>query len=472
MQRSPHSSPALDPLRHFGVLSLATCAATCTLVYAAVYRLPGFVALGPLRNLAATLLASLPFLLAVLLAERRWPGGAAEAGSPEPLRAPGASRAGTGLDRASMTLLIGGAMAMRVALPGSAIVASDDAYRYVWDGKVQAAGINPYAYAPDARELTQLTSNDHFRPKIYRPDMRTVYPPLAQLWFWLAYLLGGVSFVGLKTIFLLHEAAAVFLLLLLLRRRGLPAGRALIYAWSPLAVVQGFAGNHLDILLVPWLFAALLAADDHPFFSGAALGASAMIRPVTALGGPALALRRPLRETVQCGAGFVVACLVLALPYASIGLDAMTESLRTYGQHWQFNGSLFRLLDAVLNQWAPFRPTLYGAIALCGLAAGFLPVGRDTRLAAGIGVYFALAPTVYPWYLLSVLAVTSVSGGAFPVALPALITLADLVFVDGAVGGRWEVPRPALWIEYVGLYGLVAYRLIAHFRRNRSRAAS
>lgn len=302
--------------------------------------------------------------------------------------------------------------------------------------------------------------------------MRTVYPPLAQLWFWLAYLLGGVSFVGLKTIFLLHEVAAVMLLLALLRRRGLPAGRALVYAWSPLAVVQGFAGNHLDTLLVPWLFLALLLAEEHPFFSGAALGASAMIRPVTALGGPALALLRPLRETTLAAAGFVVACLALSLPYASVGLDAMTESLRTYGQHWQFNGSLFKGADALLNQWAPFRTTLYGTIALCGLASGLAPARPDTRMALGIGSYFALAPTVYPWYLLSVLALLSVASGPLPVALPALITLADLVYVDGAVGGRWEVPRLGLWIEYLGLYGLVALRVIAHFRRNRPRRAS
>ncbi|PIE17379.1 MAG: hypothetical protein CSA65_09105 [Proteobacteria bacterium] len=459
MPVSLYGSPMLRSRRTFGVLSLLTCGLTCALVYAAVYRLPGFASLGPLRNLVATLLASLPFALAVLLAERRWPGSLGLKVNQRVERIP-APR----LDRVDMAVLVGGALVMRLALPGSAVVASDDAYRYIWDGKVQAAGQNPYAHAPDSPALAQLAQGDPFWPKIYRRDMRTVYPPLAQLWFWLAYLLGGVSVIGLKTIFLLHELASVLLLLTLLRRWGLPAGRALIYAWSPLAVVQGFAGNHLDTLLVPWLFLALLLADEHPFFSGAALGASAMIRPVTALGGPALALFRPSRETVLVGGGFLLACGALSLPYAAVGLDAMTESLRTYGQHWQFNGSLFKVADALLNQWAPFRPALYGTIALCSLASALVRVDRDTRMTLGIGAYFALAPTVYPWYLLSILALSAVTGGAFPVALPALITLADLVYVDGAAGGRWEVPRPALWLEYVGLYGLIALRLISHFR--------
>src|ERR1044071_5648462 len=46
---------------------------------------------------------------------------------------------------------------------------SDDIYRYIWDGRVQAAGINPYRYVPAAPELVQLRDDDIY-PKVNRRE--------------------------------------------------------------------------------------------------------------------------------------------------------------------------------------------------------------------------------------------------------------------------------------------------------------
>ncbi len=40
------------------------------------------------------------------------------------------------------------ALLLRILLFPSAPSLSDDYHRYLWDGRVQAAGINPYRYAP------------------------------------------------------------------------------------------------------------------------------------------------------------------------------------------------------------------------------------------------------------------------------------------------------------------------------------
>lgn len=428
-------------------LALALAAVASLVCYLWVYRSAAGRALGPLANLMATVAGSLVLtLLAHHAAQRALPA------------------------RRGLLLLFLGLAAFRLAPPPSAIIASDDAYRYLWDGRVQAAGINPFRYAPVAPELASLVDRE-VHPRIFRPDMRTVYPPLAQAWFLLVALLGG-SFAALKGVMLVHELATVWLLVLWLRRRGLPEGRALLYAWSPLAVVQGFAGVHLDLLLLPWLLAALLWAEERPVWSGVALAMSALVRPLTLLGAPALALRRPFRETLRFGLGFTIASVALTLPYANVGWQALTESLRSYGQNWQFNGSLFQLADALLNQWALFRPALYALISLLALGAAFLPTERRLRLAAALAAYLIWAPTVYPWYLLSLLLLLAPGGGPLPLALPALITLSDLVFVRGVVGGRWQVPRGALWLEYLGIYGLALYQFAWRRRRSlRTRSA-
>ena len=67
---------------------------------------------------------------------------------------------------------------------------SDDAYRYVWDGRVQAAGINPYRYAPADPALAELRDDAIF-PKINRAEYAvTIYPPVAQMFFFLVTRLG------------------------------------------------------------------------------------------------------------------------------------------------------------------------------------------------------------------------------------------------------------------------------------------
>ena len=60
---------------------------------------------------------------------------------------------------------------------------SSDIYRYIWDGKVQAAGINPYRYFPAHHALAALRDTTIF-PHINRADYAvTIYPPVAEFFF-------------------------------------------------------------------------------------------------------------------------------------------------------------------------------------------------------------------------------------------------------------------------------------------------
>ena len=59
----------------------------------------------------------------------------------------------------SLRLLLLLALAFRLTMWWSPPTLSEDIYRYVWDGRVQLAGINPYHYAPDAAELAHLRNH-------------------------------------------------------------------------------------------------------------------------------------------------------------------------------------------------------------------------------------------------------------------------------------------------------------------------
>jgi hypothetical protein len=404
--------------------------------------------LGQLRILAAVLLASLPFAVAARAAQRP----------------------ASGRPQVEWLLLLGGLALLRLCIPLDTICGSDDAYRYLWDGRVLDHGFNPFAHAPQDPALARLREPIFF-PHIFRPDMRTVYPPLAQLWFWVAYRLTPTSFAGLKLVLLVHDLASTLLLARLLRAAGQPVRRALIYAWSPLVVTQLYAGVHLDGLLVPWMLLALLLADRRPLAAGAALAAAAMVRPVMVLCLPALALRRPARQTAAVGLGFAAASALALAPLASAGRK-LVESLLVYSEHWNFNGSLYRLSELLPLGKGHQRLVLYAVISLLGLAGAWLPVGLPGRFLFALGSYFALAPTVYPWYLLGVVALGTLLGGTLVVALPLLVSLSDLVWLEFVDSGRWRVPALALWLEYGLIYGLLLADLWRWRARRRAAAGA
>jgi len=83
------------------------------------------------------------------------------------------------------------AIAMRLILLPLTPELSDDIYRYLWDGEVQLAGINPYRYAPAASELSEIRTV--YKGLINNPTVPTIYPPLAQLAFLAIALAGGAA---------------------------------------------------------------------------------------------------------------------------------------------------------------------------------------------------------------------------------------------------------------------------------------
>src|SRR5689334_14687890 len=165
--------------------------------------------------------------------------------------------------RASNSILliaIAFAIVFRLSILFAPPYLSDDIYRYVWDGRVQAARINPYRYIPAAPELAQLR-DDVIYPKINRRDYaHTIYPPIAQVVFLLTTRISE-SVVWMKVTMLIFEMVAIWAIAQLLNLLGRPRQLLLLYAWHP-AVVWEFAGSGrvdaISICFIALTFLALL----------------------------------------------------------------------------------------------------------------------------------------------------------------------------------------------------------------------
>ena len=190
--------------------------------------------------------------------------------------------------RKTLVLVLAFAAAFRAVAVFAPPELSTDMYRYIWDGRVQAAGINPYLYPPADPALAHLRDEEIF-PEINRPeDVRTIYPPGAQAMFFLVTRVSE-SVSWLKLAWVLFEAVGVAALIGLLRSHGLPLQRALLYAWHPLPISE-FAGNgHVDVLMVTFVLLALYfyRCGRHGWV-GAALAAATLSKFFPLIFAPAL----------------------------------------------------------------------------------------------------------------------------------------------------------------------------------------
>ncbi|HEX8808874.1 MAG TPA: glycosyltransferase family 87 protein, partial [Xanthobacteraceae bacterium] len=215
--------------------------------------------------------------------------------------------------RALAAILIVGIAMRCLLLPGTPV--STDVFRYVWDGRVQAAGINPFLYVPSDAALSGLRDGAIY-PFINRADYApTIYPPASQIVFYLITRISEAP-IAMKAAMMAFEGFAVWTMLQLLALRGLPQSRILLYVWHPLPLWEFARSGHVDIVAIAFLLLAFLAMERRsPILAGVALGAGALVKYFPIATAPALYKRWDWRLPLA----FVVTVAALYLPYIGVG---------------------------------------------------------------------------------------------------------------------------------------------------------
>jgi alpha-1,6-mannosyltransferase len=282
---------------------------------------------------------------------------------------------------------------------------SDDIYRYVWDGRVQAAGINPYRYIPADPSLIHLR-DEKIYPHINRRDYaHTMYPPVAEAAF-LFITRFSESITWMKAAMVAFEAGAVWALVELLTSFGFAKQRVLIYAWHPL-VVWEFAGNgHVDALAIAFIALALLVhRRQGETLTGLWLACATCVKFFPAVLFPAFYSRWRWRMPPA----FVAVILIAYLPYLSVGPVGALGFLPGYaGERGMVSGEQFYLLTVtrrVLGASVATSAYLVFAVAMLGIVSVW--VIRDQRsdgmsyLRNGIiltSVFMVLLAPHFSWY--------------------------------------------------------------------------
>jgi hypothetical protein len=311
------------------------------------------------------------------------------------------------------------AILSRMILVPAAPTLSNDVYRYVWDGRVMAAGISPYAYPPGASEIASLHENDRtIWPYINRKAAITIYPPGAQLFYAALYNLNPNSVTWTKAAMVLVDLANCLLVVLLLRRLSMPVARSLIYAWSPLPIIEFASSGHVEALSVFWTLLALLAGtiSVQSYASGARRrGQVARIAAGVCLAGAGLVKLIPLLLLAGWVRRFGVWVALLAVGlfvgvYA--GFTALTGGyispfLITYLGTEEANSALYFMLSRYIGPAIGVGDeVIRGTLILATLAGAILIllkrergpydfIGKSFLLVAA---YLLFATNAHPWY--------------------------------------------------------------------------
>lgn len=271
--------------------------------------------------------------------------------------------------------------------------ADDDIHRYVWDGRLQRLGYNPYIVVPSDPAAQGLHTAE--TRNLNNPDLPSPYPPGAQLFFRAVTAIQESTF-ALKIAFVVCEFAIVFVLLDVLRYERQGAHLVLAYAWNPLLAIEVAGRGHIDIVgaLVLLVSAAALGRRWRATAAvGLGLAIAVKLLPIVLL--PLYWKRVRIRD-----AALAVAVVgLLYVPFLNHGRIPI-GSLGTYVQNFRFNGPVFAMLDQV----APPQ-LLAGLAVVVGLVTATwlrsaAPEWSPDIFAWPMAACLLCAPAVFPWYLL------------------------------------------------------------------------
>ncbi|MEM9420204.1 MAG: hypothetical protein AAGA25_14290 [Planctomycetota bacterium] len=395
------------------------------------------------------------------------------------------------------------------------VALSDDIWRYVFDGQTLAVGQNPYVRPPEHAIKELHAAGGHEQTEwmtwINNKELVTIYQPTSQ-WFFAgvakAYNIWAgddANGIGVATVFRLAFALLdlliVLLLLIQLKSLGRSPWWAVMYAWSPLVIVETAWSGHQDGIGIAAMIGSLMLAqrawrwEDKRLAGWCAIGAGVLlalaagVKPIVM---PlALLMAWKLRSEVGgtkrillAAGSCVLMLLALYVPFALMegGLSGMFETSRQFVTRWSFNGSLHPMIEAGVrpfitegNSWEIQQQAkrvadiVSGVLLLVVLVLAMLFHRVPWR--AATTYFFAmvcLSSTVHPWYLLWAMALLPVAWSAGRTIVGPAVWVASLTLPwsywawvnyanGGAFDGRYAIGTGLTLLVWLTVYAALAW---------------
>ena len=376
----------------------------------------------------------------------------------------------------SKVFIVATAAMFRATMAPAAPDLSDDVYRYRWEGLAQTRGLNPYLTSPDEMGPTDAT-----HARIPAPGVRSGYGPVASLTEWAALAVAErLTDDPVGQAFLMKTPAMVFeTMTLVVLSRALPIEGLLIYAWSPLPVIEFWWNGHNDALAIFYMVVALLllarsggnaaAAGSVAMIAHGALGLAIAVKWWPAVLWPLFVVKTPGGWRKAWIAPAVVA--LTALPYWTPEWRQMLTNARFMSGFvggWRNNDSVYGLLLGITGDQYLAK---YAAFAILAAAIAWMIARRWPLEQSALGSVVAMllvSANCHPWYLTWLTPLAAFVPWPPVFVWQLLMPLSYVVLIEWRARGEWIGSRPDRWWIYAPVFGAMLVWMALKRRKGRS----
>ncbi len=350
---------------------------------------------------------------------------------------------------------------------------SDDVFRFIWDGRLLAQGINPFAHLPSEYLESGFPAglDQELYLKLNSADYYTIYPPVAQLTFWIGTVIFPNSILGsaivMKLFLLLAEIGNLILMPKLLEAYRLPRKHLFLYALNPLVIIELTGNLHAEGLMLFFiLFSAWLLLRGKSVFSAASFGLSVATKLVPVIFLPLFLRRDMLKKVLVYYLLIGVSIGLIFTPLLSKDLiEGLGSSFSLYFQKFEFNASVYYVVREI-GYWVKG----YNIIATSGkymAASAILAIllfvllespNKKNFLESSMWVlfiYLLFATTLHPWYIITLIGFSVFSSYRFPVVWSLTIFLT----YSGYTLTGFSENLYLVTLEYLIVFGYLLFEL-------------
>jgi len=355
---------------------------------------------------------------------------------------------------------------------------SDDVYRFIWDGRLWAAGINPFAGIPsdfinNPQLVEQGITNELFN-LLNSPTHYTIYPPVPQYINLLAAKMFPNNIIGaiylMRTTIIIAEMVSIYLIIVLLKRHSLKPNLVAIYALNPLVIIELSGNLHHEALMITFLLGFLVYSNRNKVTGAAimlALSVSSKLMPLMFL--PLILFKEKARGKFLLI--FILSTLFLFAPLIDVSFFiGMKDSLTLYYQKFEFNAGLYYLLREVgywiygYNAIALIGKLLLGVSTIVIILLSLRLSKRDIDYSVSFTILYLVftigSLILHPWYIILFIAMTPFTKLKFPVVWSYLIFLTYLGYSQDGFSENYFV----VGLEFLILIAVIAYEWLSYAR--------
>jgi len=352
---------------------------------------------------------------------------------------------------------------------------SDDFYRFIWDGRLLATGINPFAQLPTfyiegSAESVPGITEELFR-NLNSPEYFTIYPPINQLIFWISAIIPGqsifVAVLVMRFFILAAELGTIWLLPKVLQQFNLPRNASLIYTLNPLVIIEVTGNLHFEGMMVFFILLSLWWLNKEKLaLSASALAFAVGTKLIPLIFLPFLPRPLSLKKISIYYSVCGLTILLLFLPLLSSELiNGLQSSLSLYYQKFEFNASIYFILRE-FGFWEfgynriefigkdLINYTFWSIMILAFWQWGKRPI-LPTLFMFALGIYLLFSTTVHPWYVITLLALSVFTNYRSPL----LWTLVIFLTYSGYTISGFQLPTWVLYLEYGSVLAFFIFEL-------------